>query len=176
MKHHPVTLKKIVSCRTSQEVRGLKLRGGSTVDIDVESHLARGAWIETRRISSFWLRSLVAPFMGAWIETTDLPGTRRLPKSHPSWVRGLKHGLDRNWFGHVTVAPFMGAWIETPLTQSRWALRLVAPFMGAWIETRKWTRGIFVSLSHPSWVRGLKHRRPDSYACPGVSHPSWVRG
>ena len=34
----------------------------------------------------------VAPLVGAWIETArSLCPMASVPKSHPSWVRGLKH-------------------------------------------------------------------------------------
>ena len=78
---------------------------------------------------------VVAPFMGAWIETVTL---------NPI-ISGLK------------VAPFMGAWIETGRRVLTGPTKRVAPFMGAWIETEKLSRKINVSpASHPSWVRGLK--------------------
>ena len=33
----------------------------------------------------------VAPFVGAWIETNQRHKGARVPKSLPSWERGLKH-------------------------------------------------------------------------------------
>ena len=36
---------------------------------------------------------MVAPYVGAWIETEkSLEVLVELDKSHPTWVRGLKHG------------------------------------------------------------------------------------
>ena len=72
-----------------------------------------GAWIEisfqTRKLRA----SAVAPNMGAWIE---IPTSRTVPNlsaSHPTWVRGLKFGINSNEsFLIVVVAPNMGAWIE----------------------------------------------------------------
>ena len=57
--------------------------------------------------------TIVAPFVGAWIETRSLIV---LAKSRP-------------------VAPFVGAWIETAATQQFDGDNFVAPFVGAWIET-----------------------------------------
>ena len=37
---------------------------------------------------------LVAPHVGAWIETCRLATYQCLPLSHPMWVRGLKRVLD----------------------------------------------------------------------------------
>ena len=34
---------------------------------------------------------MVAPRVGAWIETLCPLGTGKIPVSHPVWVRGLKH-------------------------------------------------------------------------------------
>ena len=33
----------------------------------------------------------VAPYVGAWIETASVGGMQGIAKSHPMWVRGLKH-------------------------------------------------------------------------------------
>ena len=85
-----------------------------------------GRWIMPRKMSHpSWVRGLkrprkenilrpriVAPFMGAWIETI---GTHRRTKL---------------W----RVAPFMGAWIETALAWYTLPDSQVAPFMGAWMK------------------------------------------
>ena len=34
-------------------------------------------------------------------------------RSHPTWVRGLKHKLGLRTFTLGLVAPYVGAWIET---------------------------------------------------------------
>ncbi len=54
----------------------------------------------------------VAPRVGAWIETNY--GQRPIisNKSHPAWVRGLKHA-GRRTRAAANVAPRVGAWIET---------------------------------------------------------------
>ena len=33
---------------------------------------------------------MVAPYVGAWIETSDIINLNYTPLSHPTWVRGLK--------------------------------------------------------------------------------------
>ena len=50
-----------------------------------------GAWIETNRLDRTVRTERVAPYVGAWIETQYLPQRRDMFKSHPTWVRGLKH-------------------------------------------------------------------------------------
>ena len=79
------------------------------------------------------------------------------PTSHPSWVRGLKfHGCQRD-LELVTVAPLVGAWIEIYFYIGLHTLKHVAPLVGAWIEISGTTSQVgSLSLSHPSWVRGLK--------------------
>ena len=55
----------------------------------------------------------VAPYVGAWIETT----------------------IKNHWRTNCQVAPYVGAWIET-ITRSQTIVPLqVAPYVGAWIET-----------------------------------------
>ena len=56
---------------------------------------------------------MVAPFVGAWIETGQCDDGGRADG----------------------VAPFVGAWIETALVTKNSTVNSVAPFVGAWIET-----------------------------------------
>ena len=51
-----------------------------------------GAWIETDLPTFVPLNSLVAPYVGAWIETQWSVYLAVDGESHPTWVRGLKHG------------------------------------------------------------------------------------
>ena len=81
--------------------------------------------------------SLVAPLVGAWIETSVMGLTKLKNKSHPSWVRGLKlFGMPRE-FNNIAVAPLVGAWIETCMKSLFCCVDKVAPLVGAWIETQK---------------------------------------
>ena len=50
-----------------------------------------GAWIETPHLLEKIRRCEVAPRVGAWIETTAGENGTFKSKSHPVWVRGLKH-------------------------------------------------------------------------------------
>ena len=87
MRSHPVWvrgLKRLLLCLTpyTEEshpvwVRGLKL-------------------IVHRRLVYF--HDLVAPRVGAWIETRSVEGVSKQEKSHPVWVRGLKRG---SWFAYT---------------------------------------------------------------------------
>ena len=94
-----------------------------------------GAWIETYTDESEGIGALVAPCVGAWIETNRYVQQASDVKSHPVWVRGLKLLCRALHVFHHYVAPCVGAWIETQRV-STWpeALR-VAPCVGAWIET-----------------------------------------
>ena len=53
---------------------------------------------------------------------------------------------------------------------------LVAPYVGAWIETKKEDTFERPNLSHPTWVRGLKHIYMIGTLIGAGSHPTWVRG
>ena len=100
---------------------------------------------------------LVAPRVGAWIETT-IEGVNLLSlSSHPVWVRGLKHSRKGRSIQGSGVAPRVGAWIETSLLGNFFTPVGVAPRVGAWIETLFQNSAILWPLrSHPVWVRGLK--------------------
>ena len=49
-----------------------------------------GAWIETSYPQKKYKSILVAPYVGAWIETKNTIFDLEFSKSHPTWVRGLK--------------------------------------------------------------------------------------
>ena len=49
-----------------------------------------GAWIETTCRLSVDAQAKVAPYVGAWIETLCSRLTKKAEMSHPMWVRGLK--------------------------------------------------------------------------------------
>ncbi len=56
---------------------------------------------------------VVAPYMGAWIETTYSLDLFSTFLSLPTWGRGLKLQSGGNVVEVWEVAPYMGAWIET---------------------------------------------------------------
>ena len=93
-----------------------------------------GAWIETTEKPFLMARLKVAPYVGAWIETYASAAAARAQASHPTWVRGLK--------------PFL-------VDQAKETLN-VAPYVGAWIETASRLYHRQHDKSHPTWVRGLK--------------------
>ena len=55
--------------------------------------------------------------------------------SHPTWVRGLKRFLVQTLILDNLVAPYVGAWIETGSGIILCVWSIVAPYVGAWIET-----------------------------------------
>ena len=78
--------------------------------------------------------TVVAPYVGAWIETEfDALGYEVTP-SHPMWVRGLKLNL-------------MLLDMRQPPSHPMW-VRGLKPYRTIdWQDTE---------MSHPMWVRGLK--------------------
>ena len=80
-------------------------------------------------------------------------------QSHPSWVRGLKLLFAAIVFAGHPVAPLVGAWIETTRAKHLRSVLMVAPLVGAWIETDCYYVSNDDFVSHPSWVRGLKHSK-----------------
>ena len=53
-----------------------------------------GAWIETDNKTRLKRFICVAPHVGAWIETLVAYYIRIVEQSLPMWERGLKHNLD----------------------------------------------------------------------------------
>ena len=116
-------------------VRGLKLpaQGGQSGGCVVAPCM--GAWIETEDAwvieSAYW----VAPCMGAWIETSSQNSANKTNlKSHPVWVRGLKQRRLYTFFAMLRRTLYGCVdWNNSALR--RLGKASVAPCMGAWIET-----------------------------------------
>ena len=101
-------------------VRGLKLYNSDTCKSNQNVAPYVGAWIETPPTAWGGFHLIVAPYVGAWIETCMDCSQHGSCKSHPTWVRGLKH--DKGEFIKLAkdVAPYVGAWIETSPLQLCW--------------------------------------------------------
>ena len=74
--------------------------------------------------------NIVAPYVGAWIETLILKS--------PTVA--------------ASVAPYVGAWIETTDGLNSDFSKLVAPYVGAWIET--WVDGPTIAEVESRTLRG----------------------
>ena len=80
----------------------------------------------------------VAPYVGAWIETSVVSRVPLPVKSHPMWVRGLKHNLRINAY-------------KTSRSHPMWV-------RGLKLEQNQHVQN--KAQSHPMWVRGLKPYLP----------------
>ena len=117
-------------------VRGLKPQQTPPFSLTAPVAPYVGAWIETSPRRRAHPTASVAPYVGAWIETDAVPVPEFDALSHPTWVRGLKRFL----------------------LLMLWRIIRVAPYVGAWIETICWHPACNKCWSHPTWVRGLKLR------------------
>ena len=77
---------------------------------------------------------LVAPYVGAWIETLYEDVYNVDSSSHPTWVRGLKQSVIKSVIFDAMSHP---TWV-------RGLKHRLAPTVYR------------VNMSHPTWVRGLK--------------------
>ena len=111
LKHNVVDLTEVNSLSHPTWVRGLK-HGNYKTYLELQVAPYVGAWIETSVKTSTTGCCTVAPYVGAWIETRDTHGRVPAGWSHPTWVRGLK------------------------------------PYLAHRLRYR--------ARSHPTWVRGLK--------------------
>ena len=81
------------------------------------------------------LHLVVAPYVGAWIETPCLASLRLYVSSHPTWVRGLKPRASPRCGCTCRSHP---TWVRGLKLLSKHVsnkVRYVAPYVGAWIET-----------------------------------------
>ena len=164
---HPVWVRGLKHPRTSRIwphglshpvwVRGLKQVPARQSHQGLHVAPRVGAWIETKLWALDESGKEIAPRVGAWIETAPVLLPCAAIPSHPVWVRGLKLAKLFGKENQNAVAPRVGAWIET--TRERYCSWPggVAPRVGAWIETTWSPRLTGRYLSHPVWVRGLKH-------------------
>ncbi len=100
----------------------------------------------------------VAPLVGAWIETvlrTQRNGQTEVAPLVGAWI---ETPLKNSSAQQLRVAPLVGAWIETSTKLEKSMKWTVAPLVGAWIETYEINMFYRNGGSHPSWVRGLKHK------------------
>ena len=103
--------------------------------LNTQSPLAWGRGLKLLNTLLTIFPIMVAPRVGAWIETLRLP---RVPVV-------------------LLVAPRVGAWIETLLNTLEALKSSVAPRVGAWIET--WldnSKLVICNWSPLAWGRGLK--------------------
>ena len=80
-------------------------------------------------------RDVVAPYVGAWIETVFDRASLLCSKSHPTWVRGLKQLWMNNGNMLDRSHPTWVRGLKHNLTDGTRKLNQVAPYVGAWIET-----------------------------------------
>ena len=126
-----------------------------------------GAWIETSRLKAEMYLPEVAPYVGAWIETLIALRLSIDNESHPTWVRGLKLGVKQIRFRSILSHP---TWVRGLKLENDPRLKnhIVAPYVGAWIETELMRFEFSVPVSHPTWVRGLKQTTKSlNYSIPG---------
>ena len=122
--------------------------------------MSHPTWVRGLKLSlidGFQHDTHVAPYVGAWIETSRTWVAASLVQSHPTWVRGLKH---HSSFALLLFPPSHPTWVRGLKHQGqRGCVREqgVAPYVGAWIETLSSSRCQGRTKSHPTWVRGLKH-------------------
>ena len=103
-----------------------------------------GVWIEIHGTVCDNIPSMVAPFVGVWIEMSRFSNRTAITSSLPSWECGLKFFGFQHRFKSNLVAPFVGVWIEIDQSLLHYMLHTVAPFVGVWIE-----------ILHP-WITTLR--------------------
>ena len=61
-----------------------------------------GVWIETIKEENDFVELKVTPCVGVWIETILTDDDKIILQSHPAWVCGLKHELERSRRGFTS--------------------------------------------------------------------------
>ena len=94
-----------------------------------------GAWIETPIFANFIHPPIVAPRVGAWIETDYGHAQRQELPSRPAWARGLKQRLGFNFNLIRMSRPAWARGLKLMMFNLQLMISYVAPRVGAWIET-----------------------------------------
>ena len=140
-------------------MRGLKWKNRSQDLEKIESHPARGAWIEIVRNGAIVDQYSSHPARGAWIEITS--HSRRSPRRRsrtPHGVRGLKLILFVLLTAHRRSHPARGAWIEICAVHC-WppaGIRRTPHGVRGLKYVRRTYKDILSSSRTPHGVRGLK--------------------
>ena len=116
-------------------VRGLKLINASLYLSSLLSHPMWVRGLKQKIAVNTNVCQIVAPHVGAWIETPLTIKSKFVLLSHPMWVRGLKPSLCRNISKFAASHPM---WVRGLKQLRNFALKTesrVAPHVGAWIET-----------------------------------------
>ena len=120
-------------------VRGLKPgNAGATTTVAEPSHPVWVRGLKRRLPEGFKKPRVVAPRVGAWIETyksITLGNSLFVAPRVGAWIETLFLRISHL---HRIVAPRVGAWIETTILGSLALTGIVAPRVGAWIETSVW--------------------------------------
>ena len=124
-------------------VRGLKHNNKRYYRPLLKSH---PMWVRGLKLPYLPLFScnLVAPYVGAWIETYDTVDDVDNSTSHPMWVRGLKRFELSYSYKIYKSHPMWVRGLKLSRGCRRSRLGIVAPYVGAWIET---SLRLFVTLS-----------------------------
>ena len=167
----------------------------------ISHRMSHPTWVRGLKLSDtshLYHSGIVAPYMGAWIETKWFCGRFCNCTSHPTWVRGLKHNVVEATRYALVSHPTWVRGLKLLVVFTLNTLACVAPYMGAWIETLCFEQSRIACKSHPTWVRGLKrheiyffiyHFEVAPYMGAWIetvlersgtlnitSHPTWVRG
>ncbi len=137
---------------------------------------SRGRGLKRQAPMGYPQKSCVAPFTGAWIETSHSQAGWSVFRSPPSRGRGLKHRHQCYQTACELSPPSRGRGLKRPATRQTEKRPTVAPFTGAWIETLTAGFGWLPRPSPPSRGRGLKQRRNCRRLANGMSPPSRGRG
>ena len=95
-----------------------------------------GAWIETDSMSASGRVMSVAPRVGAWIETDKVILRKLRALSRPAWARGLKLKLLEGFCQDMVSRPAWARGLKLFSAGGGRQTGNVAPPVGAWIETR----------------------------------------
>ena len=116
-------------------VRGLKHYLLVLIYGELVSH---PTWVRGLKLLAYTILSLrkeVAPYVGAWIETSRTPYSAAICRSHPTWVRGLKLRVKPKTMGPKVSHPTWVRGLKHRMGSCCREIQRVAPYVGAWIET-----------------------------------------
>ena len=108
-------------------------------------------------LNNTFTKLLVAPRVGAWIETHSAYAMHEEDTSLPVWERGLKLTFTHNDEHLPLSLPVWERGLKPRFLNTLNMQCRVAPRVGAWIETWIDRLGVKNLASLPVWERGLKH-------------------
>ena len=136
-----------------------------------------GVWIETKEYGQHQHEHNVTPFVGVWIETASYCFCLIWESGHT--LRGCVDWNTNRWdISNAIISHTLRGCVDWNNNSSRSnkTSTMSHPSWVCGLKLSRYLTTLAMAASHPSWVCGLKQENYHNQASVAMSHPSWVCG